>query len=281
MVSKTPDGTLAAVDAFDHGSQSWHPAEFPIKSREDIKAARHIFAHNQFQINQAQVPKCLERIAAVGDRGVVFTGMGISPLMNLIQHLIGPMNTHYFMADYPDEMDELISIMHEERMRFLRCLLQDCPYDYIVSVENTSTTLLSPRLFEKYCWRHLNDYGTLMRERGKSHVLHMCGHLKALLPRINELPAIAIEAYTSPTVGNTTLADRARLCPRIAVIGGTNAALWLRPVEEICDEIIKSIRAAGTTRGLVLTSAGVMPPAASIEKIRRVREFARGISTAN
>ena len=280
-VTKTPDGTLTAVDAFDPGSHSWHPAEFPFKGREELKAARHIFAHNRFEINQAQVPKCVERIEAVGDRGIVLTGMGISPVMDLIQHLIGPMNTHYFFADYPDEMDELIGVMHEERLRFLRCLLQNCPYDYIVSVENTSTTLLSPALFEKYCWRHLNDYGSLMKERGKSHILHMCGHLKALLPRINELPAIAIEAYTSPSVGNTTLADRVKLCPRVAVIGGTNAALWLRPAAEICEEIEKSIRDAGTTRGLVLTSAGVMPPAASIEKIRRVREFARGIFTAN
>ena len=274
-VSKTPDGTLTAVDAFDPGSQSWHPSEFPIKTRSDLKAARHLFAHNRFEINRAQVPKCVERIAAVGDRGVVLTGMGISPLMNLIQHLIGPMNTHYFLVDYPDEMDELISVMHEERLRFLRCLLEDCPYDYIVSVENTSTTLLSPRLFERYCWRHLNDYGRVMQERGKRHILHMCGHLKALLPRINQLPAIAIEAYTSPPVGNTTLADRVRLSPRIAVIGGTNAALWLRPVAEICAEIEKSIRDAGTTRGLILTSAGVMPPAASIEKIRQVRDFAK------
>jgi cellobiose phosphorylase len=78
-------------------------------------------------------------------------------------------------------------------------------------VENTSTTLLSPAIFERYCWRHLNDYGRLIREHGKHHVLHMCGHLKALLPRIGELPAVAIEAFTRPPVGNTTLADRARL----------------------------------------------------------------------
>jgi uroporphyrinogen-III decarboxylase len=183
------------------------------------------------------------------------------------------------MADYPEEMDELIRVMHEERLRFLRCLLSPCPYDYIVSVENTSTTLLSPAIFEKYCWRHLNDYGGLIKAAGKSHILHMCGHLKALLPRINELPAVAIEAYTSPPVGNTTIADRVRLCPRIAVIGGTNAALWIRPAAEICEEIEKSLAEAGTTRGLVLTSAGVMPPSASIEKIRQVREFAKGITT--
>jgi uroporphyrinogen-III decarboxylase len=200
--------------------------------------------------------------------------------MNLIQHLIGPENTHYFMADYPEEMDELIGIMHEERLRYLQCLLSNCPYDYIVSVENTSTTLLSPAIFEKYCWRHLDEYGRLIKEHKKEHVLHMCGHLKALLPRINELPALAIEAYTSPPVGNTTIADRARLCPDTAVIGGTNATLWLRPANEIGEEIEKSIAEAGTTRGLVLTSAGVMPPAATIEKIRQVGAFVRSLKTS-
>jgi hypothetical protein len=105
----------------------------------------------------------------------------------------------------------------------------------------------------------------------------MCGHLKALLPRINELPSEAIEAYTTPPVGNATIADRSRWCPTKAIIGGTDATLWLQPVEEIGATIERSIAEAGSLQGLVLTSAGVMPPLASIKKIRQVREFAKGI----
>jgi len=160
------------------------------------------------------------------------TGVGISPLMELIQHQIGPVNTYLFMADFPAEMDELIALMHEDRLRYLRALLGACPYDYIVSVENTSTTLLSPAVFERYCWRHLADYGRLIAEAGKSHVLHMCGKLKA---------------------------------------GGTDATLWLRPADEICQAIEGALAEAGSMVGVVLTSAGVMPPAASIEKIHQVR----------
>jgi len=277
---RTPDGTLTRADAFDEGSHSWHPVEFPIKTPDDIAAARHLFEHNRFEVNADALPRCHERLRQVGDRGIVMTGMGISPLMSLIQHLVGPEHTYFFLADFPGEMDALIETMHEERLRFLRCLLTACPYDYIVSVENTSTTLLSPTVFECYCWRHLRDYGRLIAEAGKTHVLHQCGKLRALLPRIEELPAMAIEAYSSPPVGDTTLADRVERAPTTAIIGGTNATTWLLPADAICESIEQSLVEAGTMAGVVLTSAGVMPPACSIETIRQVRERMKEITPA-
>ena len=269
---KTPDGTLRQVNGFDPSSHSWHPLEFPIKTPEDLAAAHHIYEHSRFAVNEDAVPRCHERLREVGDRGIVMSGMGISPLMDLIQHLIGPVNTYFFLNDCPAEMDALIATMHDERLRFLRCLLSACPYDYIMSVENTSTTLLSPAVFERYCWQHLNDYGRLIVEAGKTHLLHQCGKLHALLPRIDELPAAAIEAYSSPPVGNTTLADRVERAPHTAIIGGTNATTWLMPADAICEGIEQSLVDAGSMAGVVLTSAGVMPPACSIDKLRQVRE---------
>ncbi len=145
----TPDGTLTTVEAFAPSSHSWHPVEFPIKSGADLRAARHIFGGNRFEAPAEAVSRAAERLRQVGDRGIVMTDMGISPLMHLIQHLIGPEATYFFLADFPDEMEELIALMHAERLRFLRALLPACPYDYICSVENTSTTLLSPAIFER------------------------------------------------------------------------------------------------------------------------------------
>jgi len=124
-------------------------------------------------------------------------------------------------------------------------------------------------MFEKYCWRHLNEYGRIIAGRDKFHILHMCGKLRGLLPRIDELPAVAIEAYIAPPVGDTTLADRAALCSNTAVIGGTDATLWLQPVEEICARIERYLEEAGGMRGIVPTSAGAAP----IGKIKRVRKY--------
>ncbi|MFQ5809302.1 MAG: uroporphyrinogen decarboxylase family protein [Armatimonadota bacterium] len=274
---ETPDGTLRGVEGFDEGSHSWHPIEFPVKTREDIKVLRHRYDGNEYAVAPELVQRGKETIESLGDRGIVTTGMGISPLMDLIQHLIGPDHTYFFLADYPQEMDELIELMHRDSLNRLRIIAEHAPCDYIVSVENTSTTLLSPQVFEKYCWRHLNEYGQVVKEQGKHHMMHMCGKLLELLPKIDELPADSIEAYTSPPLGNTTIADRANLCPSKAIIGGTDATLWMRPADEICPEIERSLEEAGGMRGVVLTSAGVMPPAATIEKIKQVREFAKGL----
>ncbi|MBM3500275.1 MAG: hypothetical protein FJX74_16585 [Armatimonadetes bacterium] len=278
MTWKTPGRTLVGVDGFDEGSQSWHPIEFPIKCLDDLRAAKDTYAHAEWEAQDELVAHNHERLRQVGERGIVMTGMGISPLMNLLQHLIGPEQTYYFLADYPDEMDELIALMHEERLRFLRALVTSTPFTYICSVENTSTTLLSPEVFERYCRRHLQDYAELIVEHGKVHVLHQCGKLKALLPSIDALPSAAIEAFTSPPVGDTTLADRARLSPRTAIIGGTDVTLWLRPATEICARIEASLCEAGSMQGVVLTSAGVMTPLCPIERIMEVREFCRKLT---
>ena len=274
----TPDGTLRQVDSFDAGSHSWHPTEYPVKTVGDLKALRHRYEHTRYEFDPDLVEKARQRLEQVGDRGIVSCGMGTSPLMELIQHVIGPDQVYFFLVDYPEEMAELIQIMHQDRRRHLRAVAEHSLYDYIMSGENTSTTLLSPALFEQYPWRHLNEYAGICAEHGKVHLLHMCGKLRELLPRIDELPSAAIEAYTSPTVGDTSIADRVRLCPHTAIIGGTNAALWMRPADEICATIESDLHEAGTMRGCVLTSAGVMPPAARIEKIAKVREFCKGLT---
>lgn len=271
---ETPDGTLTAAHGWDAGSASWHPVEFPIKSVEDIPAALQVFEGNECRHDEGLAERARERIRQVGDRGMVHCGMGISPLMQLIQHWLGPERTYFFLQDHPEEMEELIEAMHAERLRFLDALLVDCPADWIVSVENTSTTLLSPAIFERYCFRHLMDYGTRIREAGKHHLLHQCGKLYDLLPMIERLPAECIEAYTAPTLGDTTIADRNERAPSKAIIGGTQAPTWLRPVEDICAIIERDLRAAGSIRGVVLTSAGVMPPGCPIEKVREIRERA-------
>ena len=276
--TETPDGTLRSANTFDPSSHSSHPTEFPIKTLDDLRAMRHCYDSTTYEFQPDVAEKARARLEEVGERGIVTGGMGVSPLMSLIQHLMGPEKTYYFMADYPDEMDELIELMHQDRLRHLQAVVAYQPYDYVFSTENTSTTLLSPAMFEKYPWQHLTEYARITTEHGKTHLLHMCGTLKALLPKIDELKSAAIEAYTSPPVGDTTIADRVALCPSTAIIGGTNATTWLRPAEGICSEIEKSLDEAGTIRGCVLTCAGVMPPAASLEKIAKVREFAKGLT---
>ena len=47
---------------------------------------------------------------------------------------------------------------------------------------------------------------------------------------------------------------------QVCLIGGTNAALWTRPAVEIIAQLATDLDALPHHRGLVVTSAGVMPP---------------------
>jgi hypothetical protein len=51
------------------------------------------------------------------------------------------------------------------------------------------------------------DYVDVLHQHGKKAVLHMCGHLKALLPAIRETGLDGINAVTPPPVGNTSYED--------------------------------------------------------------------------
>ena len=107
-------------------------------------------------------------------------------------------------------------------------------------------------------------------------ILHMCGHLKGLLPDLAQMPVEAFEAFTSPTLGNTTLAEGRRACPGVCLVGGTNAVLWTKPAAAIIEQLEIDLDALPHHRGIVVTSAGVMPPLCAPETIREVGAWVRG-----
>ncbi|HOJ39368.1 MAG TPA: hypothetical protein PK644_02740, partial [bacterium] len=74
---------------------------------------------------------------------------------------------------------------------------------------------------------------------------------------------------------DTTLLDGRTFCPEKCLLGGTNATLWLQPARRICQELEKDLQALPHHRGLVITSAGVMPPGCSPETIKQVADFVR------
>jgi len=195
--------------------------------------------------------------------------------MDLLQHLAGIDHGQYLLADCPGEVEGLFGAMHAVLRRKAELICGHSPADLIYMVENTSTTLLSPEQFRRYCLPYLRQYAETAVAQGRAMALHMCGHLRALLPDLATLPVALFEAFTSPPVGNTTLADGRAACPGKCLIGGTNAALWTRPAVTIVAELERHLDALPHHRGLVLSSAGVMPPAATPETIRSVSEWLR------
>jgi uroporphyrinogen-III decarboxylase len=277
-VFETPGGSLRRRARFDAASASWHPVEMPVRTVEDVKLLTSWYRDVGVELDVEALAGVRERFAALersGD-GVLATGVAVSPLMDFVQHLAGVETAHFLLFDHPGEVGELLAEMGRVVLEKARLVAEHHPADLVYMIENTSTTLISPEQYRAYCVPVLSEVAALLRARGRRLCLHMCGLLRAILPEVAGVGARAWEAFTSPPVGNTRLADGRAAAPEVCLIGGTNAALWTRPADEIVAEVARDLDALPHHRGIVVTSAGVMPPPCRPETIRAVRDWLCG-----
>ena len=101
----------------------------------------------------------------------------------------------------------------------------------------------------------------------------MCGQTLALLEKIDTIPASSIEAFTSPTLGHTRLADGREKAPSTTLVGGTNVNTWLMSLEEMKKYISDELDACRDHRRIILTTAGVAPPGCNAETFRAIGQW--------
>ncbi len=275
-IFRTPHGEAMLLEQWDAVSQSWHPIQHPVNSLEQVRLLTEYFADESWEFDAEKHAQAQAWQQEVGERALVAAGIGESPLMYFIEYLAGIEHAHYLLLDYRDEVEALFAALHASLLRKTEINAAYSTADAFYFTENTSTTLISPAQYHSYCLPHLRAYAEAMHAAGKRVILHMCGHLQRLLPDLATLPVAAYEAFTSPTLGNTTLLDGRTACPEVCLIGGTNATLWTRPVEEIIARLAYDLGELPHHRGLVITSAGVMPPLATPETIQTVCEWVKG-----
>ena len=272
-IYETPDGTLTGIEAFDQVTQSTHPVKYPVETREDLAMARWLFRDTSYEIDPAVAVATAERQRQYeAEDMVTLEGVGPGPFMYCVEHLIGPVNTVYLQLDDPELFKELLEEIHQDKLRCFTARLPYCQADTFWMAENTSTSLISPTQFRECCMPHLRAYGQLILDHDIIPVHHMCGTLNALLELIDELPAMVNEAYTTRPLGDVSLAEGRKRMPSKALIGGTNATLWLEKPEVIIDTVAADLAACDNTRGIFLTSAGVLSPLVSFDKAKTVIE---------
>ncbi len=251
----TPYGSLRQVMEYDPESCSSHPVEFPVKSAEDIKLMTEFFRDRKTVFDS-------ETKRPGDDEGLYCptNGIGTSPIMLWLQHLAGIENGHYLLLDHQELVEELFAVMLSGQLERAEVIAEYTDSELIYMVENTSTTLISPDQYRKYCKQQLRQISDVLHKHGKRLGLHMCGYVKELLPDIEYVQANAFEALTPPPVANTTLSQAREVCENTCLIGGTGAVTWLKPAKEIIAEIETYLDELPHHRGIILSSGGVLPP---------------------
>jgi len=192
---RTQQGTLTAT--FRHG----HPLKYPVATFGDLRVLRDIWENTHYQTAQG-TDESYERVEAIiGDAGVFTQTLSPSPVQQLIEFDMGMENFYALLCDHRDEMAGLLDVMHARRCDEYRITAECSPVPTVIAVENTSSQLISPDYYRRYSLPQLRDFVDIMHESGKIAILHMCGHLKNLLPVIKETGLDGVHAMTPAPIG--------------------------------------------------------------------------------
>ena len=75
----------------------------------------------------------------IGERGIFAPTLRPSPVQQLLKYDMGVANFYYFLDDYPEDLDRLISEMYRCRQKEYEYAARNLPFDVIIPVENTIT----------------------------------------------------------------------------------------------------------------------------------------------
>ena len=285
IVFTTKYGTCKASYSLDEKTNSWHPTAYPIKTVEDIKIMTEWYRDIKHEIDRDILQEAVEKTAWYGDSTIVTTTVGglksESPLMHFMEWLAGIVEGQFLIADYPDEVEELFHVMHQELKQRVRIHAAHSPAELVGLSENTSTTIISPTQYANYNIDHINEYGRIVHEHGKLFQLHMCGHIKNLLPQLATVEADSFEALTPPTVGDTDFVTARAACPNMNLIGGTNATMWVSTPEEVIAYLDDQFAQLPHHRGIVPSSGGELPPICPPAFVKQVCDFVKNYKVRN
>jgi len=192
---KTPEGTLSRVRV------KGHPSQFPVNTIEDVNLYRRMWAEARFEPRDDK--PSFDRVnSEIDSAGIVTRFWGPSTIPMLLEEDMGMINFYLHFRDYPEEMELLIRTIHEKQLQAFEILAQG-PCDVVILIENTSTFYIHPDIYRKYNGPHVKEFVDIVHAAGKTAIIHMCGHIKDILPLIKQTGLDGVHALTPSPTGNT------------------------------------------------------------------------------
>jgi hypothetical protein len=204
-------------------SSNW--TEHLVKGPDDLPALAAIFEDEVIELNPAGVEQTRQRRELIGDDGLVLGPMDGTPLGMMYRVYSGVATLAYLWMDAPDALRDCFAVMETNYLKRLKTGAQS-DIDAVVSVDDTSTTAISPAMFEAFNLDLTDARADAAHAAGKLYFHHSCGLIRDLLPLYRRTRMDAVHAFTIPPVGNVTVAEgRVALGDRITIMAGTGGIL--------------------------------------------------------
>ena len=270
----TPVGTLTGLwKLTDKHGRVPHFTKYVVNNYEELK----IFAYAVEHIDMSPLKPRFELYnrfdALLGDEGLPAVSFMNTPLMHLIQFLMGLENTYILLHEHPKEMEFILERLHVSHRRHVELIAQS-PAKVVIQYEGTSSTLLSPAYYRKYCLPVQNDYARILTSAGKIHLIHMCGKLQAFINDFKGAEFSGITDIAPHPTGDLPLYEAAERLQEKVLIGGIDATTFasndLAFVEKEVTQLIQKVK---PYRGILLGSGDVVPKDTRVENIRLMNKL--------
>ncbi|MHB9130085.1 MAG: uroporphyrinogen decarboxylase family protein [Armatimonadota bacterium] len=214
-------GVLQEVTHFSPDTGMWYTAEHAVKEVADLPLLASVFEDMEFELDPQGVAALKQRRELVGDDGIVTFAMTGTPLGQMVRVHAGVETTGYLWADGPREMHDLFAVMADNHLRQFRLAASLDGVDAVLGMDDTSTTTISPAMFEEFCLGYTDEVADTLHAGGKMYFHHSCGLIHDLLDLYRQTKMDAVHGFTVPSIGNVSIAQgKEKLGSKITIIVG-------------------------------------------------------------
>ncbi len=274
----TPVGELRQVRRRCREDGTSYLVEHMLKSPADIPALAAILEDEMIAVDPAILQAIRERQELIGDDGMLMCFMPGTPMGMVFRIYSGVETLAYLCVDAPSALADLLSVMERSYQEQLR-LSVGSTADAFVGMDDTSTTVISPAMFEQFSLMCTDRRAQVCHEHGKLYFHHSCGLIRDLLPLYRRTPMDAVHAFTVPPTGNVTVAEGRRLLGDritiIAEVGVLGEESW--DLEHVKAEVRQLFADAGRGDHFILSLAAY--PHRTMEQTKAVVDECRKYQT--
>ena len=265
-VYETPVGSIE--EHYTQTGQTWYLSKPMLCTIHDVKVYQWIVEHSRYEPTYEVF---VDRDKLVGEDGLATPSGPLTPIQQLLQHMMRIENTVYLLEDHPDEIMDLANAIHEHNLDAYR-IMADSPAEVVFTYEDTSTTVMSRDMYQNLSAPQLDEYADILHAGDKVFIVHMCGKLKGFSDEVGAGRMDGIDSLCPPTTGDFW-AHEARACwgPQKIIIGGLEPPFLQRAtVEQTVRYTVDVINCMAPGDGFILSSGDAVSygtPIANLEAV--------------
>lgn len=245
-----------------------------IETVEDVKTLTWMCEQGEF----VPIPQLFEMAEKrIGDDGVTTISILGTPLFWLLNGEAEIDTFWYLYFDHTEEVEALFEAAHRMTKRMCTAVAEGVG-EVVIQYENLSSSLCSPKIWQMYAPRWIEEYADILHAGDKIYLQHDCGHLLAFG---DELGKIALDGFVDVATPPTgTLPDlktaRELWGPDKLIMGGIDATaqVELEP-EEMKDYTREVIKNMGDGRRMVLGTNDAVPKNTTWENLQAISEVVK------